>query len=164
MTAPPDQQIYEWETATIGDSGIPFSMPVTEDGIVEYCRSARYENPVYTSLAAAKEAGHPGSVTPAAMLLAVAPLNLVGVAKAAGCVLPVFTNADNTPAATGKLTIRFRGAMLQPGDVVTSITSVDNKFQDEKGQFVAFRVIAQNQRGEPVVDYCRAFLWPTSDR
>ena len=139
-------------------------MEVTEEGVAEYCRAARYENPVYTSLAAAKEAGYPGSVTPPAMLLALAPLNLERVAAAAGCALPVMMDPGSTRAPTSKLAIQFGGAMVAPGDVITSITSVETKFQDEIGRFISFRVVAHNQRGESVVDYCQTLSWPTADR
>ena len=103
MGAPAQQREYEWESATIGDSAAPYSMEVTEDGVAEYCRAARYENPVYTSLAAAKEAGYLGSVTPPAMLLALAPVQLDGVAAAAGCVLPVMMDPAATPTPTASL-------------------------------------------------------------
>lgn len=164
MGAAAHQQVYEWETASNGDSAAPCSMEVTEAGVAEYCRAARYENPVYTSLAAAKEAGYPGSVTPPAMLLALAPLNLEGVAVAAGCVLPVMMDPGSTRTSIRKLAIQFGGSMVAIGDVITSITSVENKFQDEMGRFITFRVSAHNQRGEPVVDYCQTLSWPNAGR
>ena len=164
MGAPAQQRVYEWETATIGDSAAPYTKEVTEEGVAEYCRAARYENPVYTGLAAAKEAGYPGSITPPAMLLALAPLNLEEVAAAAGCVLPVIVDSDSTPTLTGKLAIKFGGSMVALGDVITSTTSLENKFQDEMGRFITFRVVAQNQRGELVVNYRQTLPWPTAGR
>jgi hypothetical protein len=45
---------------------------------------------------------------------------------------------------------------------VTSITSVENKFQGDDGRFVTFLVKAENQRGEPVANYRQTFAWPES--
>ena len=163
MPAAANQQVYDWETAQIGDSAGAGSIEVTEEGIAEYCRVARYENPVYTGLAAARDAGYPGSVIPPAMMLALAPLNLEGVAAAAGCHLPVMTDTGSSPATASKLVIQFGGSKVELGDVISSIASVENKLQDETGRFITFRVVALNQRGEPVVDYCQTLRWPTAD-
>ena len=159
MGAEANQRLYDWETANIGDAAPPTSLRITEERIAEYCRAARYENPVYTSLAAAKDAGYSGSVMPPAMLLALAPLRLNEVAEAAGCVLPDSPGVSST----GKLAIQFGGSTLGPGDEVTSTTSVKNKFQDENGRFITFRVVAHNQRDEAVVDYCQTLSWPGVD-
>ena len=157
------QPVYDWASAEIGDASPPHVVQASPDFIAEFCRVARYENPVYTSQAAAGESGMPGGVAPPAMVLALAPVLLSAVAAAKGCVLPF------GPAATGsaelaispsKLSIRFQGAMVAPGDEVTSVTTTQCKSQDQDGCYIRFRVSAHNQRGEPVVDYCQTFSWP----
>lgn len=159
------QPIYDWDLAESGDASPPHVVHATPEFIAEFCRVARYENPVYTSQAAARESGLPGGVAPPAMVLALAPVNLRALAVAKGCVLPIATG----PSATGstelaispsKLSIKFQGAMVAPGDEVTSVTTTQSKWQGQDGCYICFRVSAHNQRGEPVVDYCQTFYWP----
>ena len=147
MGAPAGQRVYDWETAKIGDAAAPYALRVTEEGIADYCRAARYENLIYTSPAAAKEAGFPGVLVPPAMLLALAPLRIEGVAAAAGSVLPGLSEVAAAEPSIGKLVIEFGGSMIGPEDTVTSVTSVEDKYQDDKGRFIIFRVCAHNQKG-----------------
>ena len=156
---------YDWDMAQTGDASPPHVVQATPEFIAEFCRVVRYENPIYTSQAAARDSGLSGGVAPPAMVLALAPVNLKAVAAAKGCVLPV----DAAPAASGsgeiavspsKLSIRFQGAMVAPGDEVTSVTTTQSKTQDQDGCYISFRVSAHNQRGEPVVDYTQTFSWP----
>ncbi len=159
------QPAYDWDLAEIGDASPPHVVQATPDFIAEFCRVARYENPVYTSQAAARESGLPGGVAPPAMVLALAPVNLSAVAAAKGCVLPfvmgpVSAGSGELAIAPSKLSIRFQGAMVAPGDEVTSVTITQSKSQDQDGCYISFRVSAHNQMGEPVVDYCQTFSWP----
>ena len=153
------QRVYEWGIAEVGDASAPHVVQATADAIAEFCRAARYENPVYTSLPAAQEAGLPGAVAPPAMVLALAPARLAAVAATRECALPRGPTAGAWAISLVNLSIEFQGCMLVPGDEVTSITSLENKFQDQKGRFITFRVTAHNQRGEPVVDYIMTFSW-----
>ena len=159
------EPVYDWDRAEIGDASPPHVVQATTDFIAEFCRVARYENPVYTSQAAARESGLPAGVAPPAMVLALAPVRLTAVAAAKGCVLPFAIGPAATISAevaipVSKLSIRFQGAMVAPGDEVTSVTTTQSKSQDQDGCYISFRVNAHNQRGEPVVDYCQTFSWP----
>ncbi len=160
MAAPAGKRVYDWETAKIGDASAPYSSPVTEEGIAAYCHAARYENLVYTSPAAAREAGFAGVLAPPAMLLALAPLRLEGVAADAGCALPELTGAADSDPPLGKLAVEFGGSMPGPGGVITSVTSVESKYREGGGRFIVFRVSAHNEMGEPVVDYRYTVRWP----
>ena len=153
-------QIYSWELADCGDAAPPHDVEVTPESIAEYCRAARYENLVYTNQPAAREAALPDIVAPPAMLLALAPVRLAELAAAKGYVLAPPPGVSSTVAPHVQLTLQFQGPMVVPGDVVSSLTSVENKFQDETGQFLTFRVRAHNQRGDPVVDYSLTISWP----
>ncbi len=157
------QPVYDWDLAETGDASPPLVVQATIDFIAEFCRVARYENPVYTSQAAAKESGLPGGAAPPAMVLALAPVNLSSLAAAKGCLLPVDPDATG-PAelaiSPSKLSIKFQGAMVSPGDEVTSVTTAQGKSQDQNGRYISFRVIAHNQKGDPVVDYTQTFSWP----
>ena len=159
------QSVYHWDLAETGDASPPHVVQATPDFIAEFCRVVRYENPVYTSQAAARESGLPGGVAPPAMVLALAPVNLAAVAAAKGCVLPFAVGLAATGSAElsispSKLSIRFQGALVAPGDEVTSVTTTHSKSQDQHGCYISFRVSAHNQRGEPVVKYCQTFSWP----
>ena len=154
------QRIYSWEAADVGDAAPAQVVEVTPEIIAEYCRAARYENLVYTNQPAAREAGLPDIVAPPAMLLALAPARLEEVAAAKGYVLAPPPEASPTIAPSVRLNIQFQGSMAVPGDVVSSVTSVEDKFENEQGRFLTFRVRAHNQRGDPVVDYCLTFPWP----
>ncbi len=102
----------------------------------------------------------PDIVAPPAMLLALAPPRLAEVAAAKGHVLASPPEVSTTTASPVRLTIQFQGPMVVPGDVVSSVTAVENKFQDETGRFLTFRVRAHNQRGDAVVDYSLTLPWP----
>ena len=154
--------IYLWELAEIGDTSTPQVVEVTPESIAEYCQAARYENLVYTNQSAAREAGLPDIVAPPAMMLALAPVQLAGVAASKGYVLAPRLARNAAVAPQVELTVRFQGTMVIPGDVVTSVTSVENKFRNETGRFLTFRVAAHNQRGEPVVDYSETYPWPSA--
>ena len=155
-----NEPIYLWDSAEIGDAA-PFQVvEVTPESIAEYCLAARYENLVYTNQPAAREAGLPDIVAPPTMMLALAPAQLAEVAAAKGYVLAPRLEPIAMAGPHVELTIRFQGSMVVPGDVVTSVTSVDNKFQNETDRFLTFRVTAHNQRGEPVVDYSQTYPWP----
>ena len=164
------QPVYDWNLAETGDASPPHVVRVTPEFIAEFCRVARYENPVYTSQAAARESGLPTGVAPPAMVLVLAPVNLSAVAAAKGCVLPVSTNPSaaetattgtgDSVIATSKLSINFHGAMISPEDEVTSVTTAQGKSQDQGGCYITFQVSGHNQRGETVVDYLQTFSWP----
>ena len=164
------QPVYDWDLAESGDASPPHVVLVTPEFIAEFCRVARYENPVYTSQAAARESGLPAGVAPPAMVLALAPVNLSAVAAAKGCVLPASTSPSATGTsttgigdsviATSKLSINFHGAMISPEDEVTSVTATQGKSQDQRGYYITFQVSGHNQRGETVVDYTQTFSWP----
>ena len=166
------QPVYDWDLAETGDASPPHVVRVTPEFIAEFCRVARYENPVYTSQAAARESGLPAGVAPPAMVLALAPVNLSAVAAAKGCVLPVSksssptgtasTGTGDSVIATSKLSINFHGAMISPEDEVTSVTTTQGKSKDQGGCYITFQVSAHNQRDETVVDYTQTFSWPES--
>jgi acyl dehydratase len=175
--------VYDWDMAQIGDASPPHVVQATPEFIGEFCNVARYENPVYTSRAAAGESGLPGGVAPPAMILALAPLDLTALASAKGCVLPFVTStvesgtaattvqtgtnaaavdvAASGPSAVSpsKLSIKFKGVMIVPGDEVTSVTTTENKSKDQSGSYICFRVTAHNQKSEPVVEYFQTFSW-----
>ena len=131
---------------------------VTAEKIVAYCRAARYENLVYNNQPAAREAGLPGIIAPPAMVFTYAPVCLSSLATSKGCSLP--RGLEDPDPADGPTTIEFQGAMVTPGDVISSVTSVDGKYQGDSDRFITFRVEAHNQNSELVADYLCTYRWP----
>ena len=152
--------VYDWGIADIGDVAPPYIFPVTAEAVSGYCLAARYENLVYTNQPAAREAGLPGVIAPPAMVLAYAPVRVAEVAAARGLDLPDGLQMECGCAALVELAIEFQGEMISPGDVVTSVTSVSHKFQNDNGRFITFRVAARNQLGLPVAEYSCTLRWP----
>ena len=154
--------MYQWEDAEVGDTSPAYSYGMTAEKIAAYCRAARYENVAYTSQAAAKEAGLPVMIAPPAMAFTYAPISLAGLASNKGGNLP------NDPALrpqTGhpvKTSIGFQGVMVAPGHVVSSVTSIQGKYQQEGRTMIELRVQAHNQRGERVIEYTCVCLWPSA--
>ncbi len=147
----------------VGDSSPPHVYEVTGEKIFEFCRAARYENLAYTNQPAARELGLPGIVAPPSMLFAFAPLLAEG---------PFFQQGFSTdlqrgdqgngapPAGIGAATfIEFQGAMVTPGDLITSVTSVKDKLQEQGKRFITLQVVAHNQRGDLVADYSSTIPW-----
>ena len=151
---------YDWDKAQAGDAAPPHVEEVTLEAISRFCGTARYENPVYNNEGAARGVGLPGIIAPPAMVLFLAPVRLAEVAASQGCVLPGSQDAGSWVFSPVDLTIEFHGCLLAPGDTVTSVTSVENKYQDENGRLITIRVQAHNQREEPVADYRQTFSWP----
>ncbi|MCI0793133.1 MAG: MaoC family dehydratase N-terminal domain-containing protein [Chloroflexi bacterium] len=147
----------------VGDSSPAYVYEVTGEKIFEFCRAARYENLAYTNQPAAREMGLPGIVAPPSMLFAFAPLLVEGPALQQG--FAVETQGEDQgnegPLAwTGAATsIEFQGALVTPGDIITSVTSVKDKFQEQGNRFITLQVVAHNQRGDLVADYSSTIPW-----
>ena len=158
------ETIYEWEVAQLGDTSPPFIYDVTAENIADYCRAVQYENPVYMSDAAAKEAGYAGVLAPPTMIYTFAPQRRIDVIAARGCIAPEqsSTNPRSTPFVATD--VHFQGTTVAPGDTITSSTQVINKFQRKDNKFITFRVTARNQRDELVVEYDYVCLWESASR
>ena len=106
----------------------------------------------------------PGVLAPPTMFYTYAPQRRVDVMAARGYIAPEQspTNPRSTPFIS--TTIRFQGAMVRPGDVITSTTRVVDKSQRRGNKFITFRIVAHNQRGEGVVEYDYVCLWETDRR
>ena len=153
-------KLYRWEDTQVGDTAPAYYYEMTAEKIVAYCRAARYENVAYTSQAAAKEAGLPGMIAPPAMVFTYAPICLSGLASTKGRSLPEDSALLAQTGHPVKTSIGFQGAMVLPGDFVRSVTSIQDKYQQEGRAMIVLRVEAHNQRKERVAEYTCACLWP----
>ena len=165
-TSQPDspEKIYEWDAAQIGDASPPFVYEVSVENIADYCRAVQYENPIYTNEGAAREAGYSGIFAPATMIYTYAPQRRVDVVDARGYVAPEQSQAAPRSTPFVATEVRFQGASVAPGDTITSITRVADKFQRRDNKFITFRVTAHNQRNELVVEYDYVCLWESPTR
>ena len=161
MTQPSEELVYEWETAQTGDESSPFVYEVTAEKIADYCRAVGYENPIYVSDAAARAVGYQGVFAPPTMLYTYAPQRRDELIRARGFVAPEESQQGprSTPFVGSE--VRFQGVLVQPEDVITSTTSVIDKFQRRGNRFITFLVVAHNQRGKKVAEYTYTCLWRT---
>lgn len=159
-----EEKIYQWDVAEVGDESPPYAYEVSAEKIADYCRAVRYENPVYVNDGAARELGFPGVFAPPTMLYTYAPQRRNDVMASRGYVAP--EQAEHNPRSTPFVSthIRFQGVLVRPGDVVTSTTTVVDKFQRRNNKFITFRVTARNQRGVPVAEYDYTCLWESPTR
>ena len=164
LVAPQDEKVYEWDNAEIGDRSPPFVYEVTAEKIAQYSRAVGYENPVYLSDAAAKEVGFPGVLAPATMLYTYAPVQRLEVTTSKGSIPPDHSTRNPRSTPFVSTDISFQGVPVRPGDVITSTTSVVDKFQRRGNKFITFRVIAINHRDETVAEYDFVCLWETQTR
>ncbi len=158
------ESIYEWDVAQVGDASPPFVYDMTAEGIFDYCKAVQYENPIYTSEAAAREAGYAGIFAPPTMIYTYAPQRRVDVVAARGYVAPEQSQTSPRSTPFVDTEVRFQGASVAPGDTITSVTRVADKFERRDNRFITFRVTAHNQRHELVVEYDYVCLWESPTR
>ncbi|MDE2779154.1 MAG: MaoC family dehydratase [Chloroflexota bacterium] len=145
---------YTWSLAEVGDSAPASSREVTDVEIAEYCRTARYENLVYTNQPAAQETGLPGIIAPPAMILAIARPQLADLAAGRGCQLPAALSHNPTALA-----IRYQGVFVRPGDIIAAQTRLASKEEREGNFYLTFTVEVHNQDGQLVAEYDAEYLW-----
>ena len=155
-----EEVIYEWDVVRVGDESPPYLYEVTEEKIVNYCRAARYENPVYVNDAAAKAMGFPGLFAPPTMLYTYAPQRR----RTSGYIAPEESRDKSRSTPFASTSIHFQGGLVRPGDVITSTTTIADKFERRGRRFVTFRIVAHNQRDEKVAEYDYVCLWDTRKR
>jgi acyl dehydratase len=154
-----DEKIYEWDVAQEGDESPPFVYEVTRQKIADYCKAVRYDNPVYLDDASARAAGFPGVIAPPTMCYTYAPMRRVDLVASRGYVAP--EQATKAPRSTPFVAseITFLGALVRPGDVIASTTSVQRKWERKGNRFITFLISGKNQRGETVAEYTYSCIW-----
>jgi acyl dehydratase len=153
--------LYEWDIAEIGDAAPPFTYAVSERSIAEYCEAVRNENPLYLDAAAAKSGPFGGFVGPPTYLIKCAPLRRNEVMHAKGCASPEEKADRATPYAKGEIFFR---RPIRPGDEITSVVRLEDKYERRGSQFITWRVRAVDARGEPVGEYTYTIIWRQAPR
>lgn len=148
--------IYEWEVAEIGHAAPPFTYPVTEQSIADYCAAVRNDNPLYLDATAASKGPFGGIIAPPTYVFKCAPLRRNEVMHAQGYASPEEKRDRATPYA--KCELRFERP-IKVGDEITSTVTLHDKYERRGNQFITWRVEASNQAGEEVVEYDYTIIW-----
>jgi acyl dehydratase len=153
------EKIYEWDVAREGDESPPFAFEVTRERIADYCRAVRSDNPIYLDDDAARAEGLPGIVAPPTMCYTYAPMRRVDLIASRGYVAPEQSQyaPRSTPFVATEIT--FVGALVRPGDLITSTTRLQRKWERKGNRFITFLITGGNQRGETVAEYTYSCIW-----
>jgi len=152
---------YSWDIAQVGDSAPPFTYEVTEARIADYCLAVRNENPLYTDAEAAKKGPFGGIIAPPAFGIKCSPLRRNEVMHARGYASPEEKSEYQTPYAKAEM---FALRPIRPGDVITSVVSLEEKYERRGNLFITWRVKAQDAQGEPVLEYTYTIIWKQGAR
>jgi acyl dehydratase len=148
--------LYEWEVAEIGDAAPPFAYEVTVERTRDYCLAVRDDNPLYLDETYAKRTSFGGLIAPPTMAYTYAPPRRNEVMRARGYASPEEKGDRATPYAKSEI---FYHGVVRPGDVITSVVWLADKYERRGNQFMTFRVEANNQREEKIVDYTYTVIW-----
>lgn len=152
---------YDWDIAQIGDAAPPFTYTVTESSIADYCLAIRNDNPLYGDAEAAKRGPFGGIIAPPAYAFKCSPLRRNEVMHARGYASPEEKAEYQTPYAKAEL---FPQRPIRPGDEITSVVRLEDKYERRGNTFITWRVRASDARGEPVNEYTYTIIWRLAPR
>ena len=153
------EKVYEWDIAQVGDESPPYQVEVTRETIAAYCKAVRYENPVYLDEEAARAAGFPGIVAPPTMIFTFCPMRRMDLMNSHGYLAPEQSQVAPRSTPYASADIIFLGALVRPGDAITSTVKVHEKYERRGNKFITFLVSGKNQREEKVVEYLYTCIW-----
>lgn len=153
--------LYDWDVAMIGDTAPPFTFTVTAESIANYCTAVRNANPLYLDAEAARRGPFGGIIAPPTFVFTCAPMRRNEVMHARGYASPEEKADRATPYAKSEI---FFQRPIRPGDEITSVARLDDKYERRGNQFITWRVNAQDARGEPVVEYTYTIIWRQAPR
>ncbi|MDQ6673229.1 MAG: MaoC family dehydratase [Chloroflexota bacterium] len=148
--------LYEWEIARIGDTAPPLTVKVTEQIIANYCAAVRNDNPLYLDRDVARRGAFGGIIAPPTFVFMCAPQRRNEVMHACGYASPEEKADRATPYAKAEV---FFHRPIRPGDEITSVVRLDDKYERRGSQFMTWRVNAHNALGESVVEYTYTIIW-----
>jgi acyl dehydratase len=152
---------YSWDVAEVGDSAPPFTYEVTEERIADYCLAIRNSNPLYTDPEAAKKGPYGGIIAPPAFAIKCSPLRRNEVMHAKGYASPEEKSEYQTPYAKAEL---FALRPIRPGDVITSVVTLEEKYERRGNLFITWRVKAWDAQNEPTHEYTYTIIWKQGAR
>jgi len=154
-----EEKVYNWEVMEIGHDAPPVSIEVTRESIADYARAVQDANPIYFDDEAARAEGFDGIIAPPTMCYVYASMRRWDIMNSRGYVGPEQARNPRSTPFVGTEVV-YQGVPVRPGDVITSAPRVGNKWESRSGnKFVAFHVVAHNQRGEKVVEYNYNVIW-----
>jgi acyl dehydratase len=153
--------MYEWEVAEIGHRAPPFVYEVTAESIADYCQAVRSDNPLYLDADAAAQGPYGSIIAPPTYVFKCSPMRRNEVMHAQGYASPEEKRDRATPYA--KCAVHFQRPILV-GDTITSVVTLADKYERRGNQFVTWHIEAENQRGEPVVEYDYTIIWRRAPR
>ncbi len=148
--------VYEWEAASVGQEAAPYTFSVTEASIANYCLAVRDDNPLYLDAAAAAAGPFGDIVAPPTYAFVCAPLRRHELMHAHGFAAPEEHGLRATPFAKAEL--RF-ARPVRPGDAITSVVQLADRYERRGSRFLTFRVRAVDGDGVPVADYTYTVIW-----
>jgi len=148
--------VYEWAAAEVGDTAPDKSTAVSRALVELYVRTSGDANPLYTDEAFARSKGLPGLALPVAAAVRIAPGKRSTIIRHKGYQHPV----RPTPFARWECETF---APVQPGDVITSTSMLDEKYEKRGRKYLVWKVEARNQRGELVLIHRATNAWEGAD-
>ncbi|MDP8924014.1 MAG: MaoC family dehydratase N-terminal domain-containing protein [Chloroflexota bacterium] len=152
---------YDWDVAEVGHAAPPFTFAVTEEAIARYCLAVRNENPLFVDPKAAAAGPFGGIIAPPPFAFMCSPLRRNEVMHAQGYAAPEEKAEYQTPYAKAEL---FPRRQIRPGDEITSVVSLEEKYERRGNKFITWRVRAADARGEPVHEYTYTIIWRQAPR
>src|SRR6266536_968137 len=153
--------LYEWEVAEIGDAAPPLTLLITQEIIDKYCRAVRNDNPIYRDPEAARKGPFGGIVAPPGFIFKGAPMRRNEVMHAKGYASPEEKSDRSTPYAKAFAELQ---RPIRLGDEITSVVSLEDKYERRGNQFITWRIRANNQHGEDVGTYAYTIIWRQGPR
>jgi 3-hydroxybutyryl-CoA dehydratase len=147
--------VYEWDAAEVGDTAPDKTVAVTPALVALYARTSDDDNPLYTDERFARAHGFDGLAVPVSMAVRMAPGKRSTIIKHKGYQHPV----RPTPFARWQCETFVP---VKPGDVITSESFLDEKYEKRGRKYLVWKVIGRNQRGEIVVIHRATNVWEGS--
>jgi acyl dehydratase len=139
----------------VGDTTQDKVVTVTRQLVDLYVRTSGDANPLYIDEAFAKSRGLGDIAVPISAAVRIAPGKRSTIIRAKGYQHPV----RPTPFARWECETF---APVLPGDVITSTSCLDEKFEKRGRKYLVWKVVGRNQRGEIVVIHRATNAWEGS--
>ncbi|MBV9357816.1 MAG: MaoC family dehydratase N-terminal domain-containing protein, partial [Chloroflexi bacterium] len=131
--------VYEWDVASVGQEAPPYTFAVTQAGIADYCLAVRNDNRLYLDPVTAAAGPFGGIVAPPTYAFVCAPLRRHELMHAHGYAAPEEHGLRATPFAQAELRC---AQPVRPGDYITSIVQLADRYERRGSQFLTFQVRA----------------------
>ena len=156
------EKIWTWDMTVPGLAASPITLEVQKEHIQRYAKSIQNMNPIHWDEEAAHKEGLRTVVAPPTMCFSYAPMRRWELFNERGYRSPEqAATPRSTPYAGSEIT--FQGEPIFAGDKITSVTTIDKKWESKSGnKFVGFRVTATNQNGKKVLEYVYNVIWEYS--